>query len=153
METWEEILSRNKSAPLDQKPDCSGLDDGPYLPGQSPRKKPTAKSPDEIKKIRQRAWETRRIKYGNMDIDEMTKITQADRIAAAEAFKEAFEIEDDAYGIIKRFLYGSSDESSAVLSARNARLMALDAAIEAIDSAKCECGCWDKIVALKEKAE
>lgn len=85
----------------------------------------------------------------------MTKITQADRIAAAEAFKEALKHDPDidtdewAADIIE----GRLDESPEVIAARNARLMALDAAIEAIDSAKCECGCWDKIVALKEKAE
>lgn len=48
----------------DHKADQSGLDDGPYLPGQAPRKKPEPKSADEIRSIRARAWGTRRAKYG-----------------------------------------------------------------------------------------
>lgn len=39
---------------------CDGLDCGPYLPGQAPRKKPAAKSPEELARIRAQAWETRR---------------------------------------------------------------------------------------------
>jgi hypothetical protein len=41
-----------------------GLDDGPYLPGREPRKKPEPKSAAETKDIRSRAWATRREKYG-----------------------------------------------------------------------------------------
>lgn len=48
----------------DHKPDMSGLDDGPYLPGRAPRKKAAAKSSEEIADIRARAWATRRQKYG-----------------------------------------------------------------------------------------
>jgi hypothetical protein len=48
----------------DHKPDLSGLDDGPYLPGHAPRKKPAPKPADEIREIRTRAWATRRAKYG-----------------------------------------------------------------------------------------
>jgi len=48
----------------DHKPDQSGLDDGPYLPGHAPRKKMEPKSPDEAARIRAQAWETRRAKYG-----------------------------------------------------------------------------------------
>ncbi len=48
----------------DHKPDQSGLDDGPPLPGQAPRKKPEPKDPAEVSRIRKEAWETRRQKYG-----------------------------------------------------------------------------------------
>ena len=48
----------------DHKPDLSGLDDGPYLPGHEPRRKPVPKAADEIRDIRARAWATRRQKYG-----------------------------------------------------------------------------------------
>jgi hypothetical protein len=48
----------------DHQTDLSGLDDGPYLPGHAPRKKPDAKPPAEITEIRKRAWATRRQKYG-----------------------------------------------------------------------------------------
>ena len=46
----------------DHADDLSGLDDGPPLYPQ--RKKPAPKSADEIRSIRNRAWETRRKKYG-----------------------------------------------------------------------------------------
>jgi hypothetical protein len=48
----------------DHKADLSGLDDGPDLPGQAPRKKTAPKPADEIREIRARAWATRRQKYG-----------------------------------------------------------------------------------------
>lgn len=48
----------------DHKPDQSGLDDGPYLPGCAPRKKPAPKSSEEMREIRARAWATRRAKHG-----------------------------------------------------------------------------------------
>lgn len=48
----------------DHKPDQTGLDDGPWLPGQAPRKKPIPKSPKEMREIRARAWATRRAMYG-----------------------------------------------------------------------------------------
>lgn len=48
----------------DHKPDGSGLDDGPYLPGQAPRKKPAPKPADVMASVRARAWATRRAKYG-----------------------------------------------------------------------------------------
>lgn len=48
----------------DHRPDQSGLDDGPYLKGRAPRKKPTPKTADETRDIRSRAWKTRREKYG-----------------------------------------------------------------------------------------
>lgn len=38
----------------------TGLDDGPYLPGKAPRKKPEKKTPEELRAIRLKAWETRR---------------------------------------------------------------------------------------------
>lgn len=44
----------------EHKSDNSGLDDGPWLPGQKPRKKAAAKSPEELKVIRAKAWTTRR---------------------------------------------------------------------------------------------
>lgn len=46
--------------PHDHRPDLSGLDDGPHLPGHAPRKKPAPKPPEEIRAIRLRAWATRR---------------------------------------------------------------------------------------------
>jgi hypothetical protein len=46
--------------PHDHKADKSGLDDGPYLPGRAPRKKPPPKSREELAAIRARAWATRR---------------------------------------------------------------------------------------------
>lgn len=48
----------------DHKPDLSGLDDGPWLPGHGPRRKPAPKPPEELAAIRARAWATRRAKYG-----------------------------------------------------------------------------------------
>lgn len=51
-------------APFDSRPDGSGLDDGPYLPGCAPRKRPPAKAAAELADIRARAWATRRRKYG-----------------------------------------------------------------------------------------
>ena len=48
----------------DHKPDLTGLDDGPYLPGQAPRKKAAPKSRDTMAAIRAQAWATRRAKYG-----------------------------------------------------------------------------------------
>lgn len=48
----------------DHKPDNSGLDDGPYLPGHAPRKAMGAKTPEEKRATRTRAWATRRKKYG-----------------------------------------------------------------------------------------
>jgi len=59
-----DYLESFKRAPFDSRPDGSGLDDGPYLPGCAPRKKPKAKDPSEIADIRARAWATRRAKYG-----------------------------------------------------------------------------------------
>lgn len=50
--------------PHDHRPDDTGLDDGPWLPGRAPRKKPTPKSTSDIAEIRRRAWSTRRAKYG-----------------------------------------------------------------------------------------
>jgi hypothetical protein len=43
---------------------CNGLDCGVYLPGRKPRKVPHKKTASEMAQIRQRAWETRRAKYG-----------------------------------------------------------------------------------------
>lgn len=56
-------MSKEVSAP-DRKPDLTGLDDGPYLPGRAPRKKTTPKTPEELRAIRAKAWTTRRIKKG-----------------------------------------------------------------------------------------
>ncbi len=44
----------------DHREDMTGLDDGPYLPGRAPRKKPAQKSPEEMRLIRARAWATRK---------------------------------------------------------------------------------------------
>lgn len=49
---------------LDNRPDNTGLDDGPYLPGRAPRKQPAPKSPEDLAAIRAQAWATRRAKYG-----------------------------------------------------------------------------------------
>jgi hypothetical protein len=46
----------------DHRPDNSGLDDGPEI--RPARKKAAPKPSDEIKSIRDRAWATRRQKYG-----------------------------------------------------------------------------------------
>lgn len=48
----------------DHKPDLWGLDDGPYLPGCAPRKKPDPKPAHVNAEIKARAWATRRAKYG-----------------------------------------------------------------------------------------
>ena len=67
-EDFRAIVERNmREAAInpDHKPDGSGLDDGPYLPGKAPRKKPAPKSASEIADIRSRAWATRRQKYGD----------------------------------------------------------------------------------------
>ena len=48
----------------DHRPDETGLDDGPWLPGRAPRKKADPKSPEELQEIRARAWATRRERYG-----------------------------------------------------------------------------------------
>ena len=48
----------------DHQSDGSGLDDGPYLPGCAPRKKPEPKSTGKMRDIRVRSWATRRDKYG-----------------------------------------------------------------------------------------
>lgn len=46
----------------DHRADNTGIDDGPPL--SVSRKKMEAKSPDEYRDIRSRAWATRREKYG-----------------------------------------------------------------------------------------
>ena len=46
--------------PHDPRPDETGLDDGPWLPGRAPRKKTKPKPPEELRAIRMRAWMTRR---------------------------------------------------------------------------------------------
>lgn len=43
----------------------TGLDDGPYLPGQAPRKRPESKTPEELKAIRAKAWATRRARHNH----------------------------------------------------------------------------------------
>lgn len=44
---------------------CTGLDCGVYLPGQAPRKKSPAKTPEELRAIRKKAWATRNRKTAN----------------------------------------------------------------------------------------
>jgi hypothetical protein len=44
----------------DHKPDGSGLDDGPWLPGKGPRAKAAPKSKEQLAAIRAKAWATRR---------------------------------------------------------------------------------------------
>jgi len=46
----------------DHRADNTGIDDGPPL--RAPRKKPPAKSREELSDIRARAWATRRQKHG-----------------------------------------------------------------------------------------
>lgn len=48
----------------DRRADNSGLDDGPYLPGRAPRKRPAPKPAAEVAAIRAKAWATRRARYG-----------------------------------------------------------------------------------------
>lgn len=48
----------------DRRPDLTGLDDGPYLPGHGPRKRPAPESPEEMAEIRAKAWATRRAMHG-----------------------------------------------------------------------------------------
>ena len=59
-----EICGQELHFTHDHKPDLSGLDDGPYLPGRAPRKEAAPKPADETAEIRARAWATRRQKYG-----------------------------------------------------------------------------------------
>lgn len=42
----------------------TGLDEGPWLPGRAPRKRPKPKCSDELRAIRNKAWKTRRQKLG-----------------------------------------------------------------------------------------
>lgn len=49
---------------VDCRPDASGLDDGPFLPGRGPRRTPPPKSAAELAAIRAKAWTTRRARYG-----------------------------------------------------------------------------------------
>lgn len=42
----------------------TGLDDGPWLPGHKPRKRPKRKAAVELKAIRAKAWETRKKQLG-----------------------------------------------------------------------------------------
>lgn len=51
-------------APFDSRPDGTGLDDGPWLPGCAPRKPMPFKTPEQFSAIRAQAWATRRAKYG-----------------------------------------------------------------------------------------
>jgi hypothetical protein len=51
---------RGEGGAPDHKPDGSGLDDGPWLPGKGPRSKPAPKSKDQAAAIRAKAWATRR---------------------------------------------------------------------------------------------
>lgn len=59
-----DVCGMDQSWLHDHKPNNSGLDDGPYLPGCAPRKKPKPKPADEVSATRKRAWATRRAKYG-----------------------------------------------------------------------------------------
>lgn len=59
-ELVQRYLDSFEHAPFDSRPDGLGLDDGPYLTGCAPRKKPSA----ELAEIRARAWATRRQRYG-----------------------------------------------------------------------------------------
>jgi hypothetical protein len=56
------VMGLPQPTSLDNRPDGSGLDDGPWLPGCAPRKKPEPKSPEELAAIRAKAWATRRSK-------------------------------------------------------------------------------------------
>jgi len=50
--------------PIDKQPDNSGLDDGPYLRGEKPRKKHHYTS-EEATLIRKKAWNTRKTRMDN----------------------------------------------------------------------------------------
>lgn len=55
-----ELLPAHIVRLADERPDGSGLDDGPPIPGRAPRKKADPKSADELRAIRRKAWATRR---------------------------------------------------------------------------------------------
>lgn len=59
---WGDLAAKGQSQG-DNKPDGSGLDDGPYLPGQAPRKR-VVEPADKKAETRRKAWETRRHIYG-----------------------------------------------------------------------------------------
>lgn len=61
---WCPVCHGQIATPHDHKPDLSGLDDGPYLPGREPRKTLPPKSADENARIGAARWATRRLKYG-----------------------------------------------------------------------------------------
>jgi hypothetical protein len=50
--------------PHDHREDETGLDDGPWMLGRSPRKKAALKTAEEMKVIRAKAWATRRASIG-----------------------------------------------------------------------------------------
>ncbi len=56
--------------PHEHKPDLTGLDDGPYLIGCAPRKRPAPKSQEELRAIRAKAWATRRASTPNTERSE-----------------------------------------------------------------------------------
>lgn len=60
--TMAGLIAAAAKCEADHRPDNRGLDDGPYLPGKAPRKKPPTKTPHELRAIRAKAWETRRAK-------------------------------------------------------------------------------------------
>ena len=60
-----EVCEQELTWKHDHQPDRSGLDDGPFLVGMAPRKRPPAKSKEEVRAIRAMAWATRRAKYGS----------------------------------------------------------------------------------------
>lgn len=64
LRTIAAVMGLPQPTRLDNRPDGSGLDDGPYLPGCAPRKRPPAKDPATLADIRARAWATRRARYG-----------------------------------------------------------------------------------------
>ncbi len=55
-----DLHARANPPQRDCRPDQTGLDDGPYLPGRAPRKRPAPKSAAELSAIRAKAWATRR---------------------------------------------------------------------------------------------
>lgn len=55
---------RQLDGDLDRRDDNTGLDDGPPLPGSTPRKR-TDQAPGALSEIRRQAWQTRRARYGD----------------------------------------------------------------------------------------
>ena len=61
---WCDVCRDFFLSPHEHRLSSTGLDDGPWLPGQAPRKKPPPKTPEEVREIKMKAVATRRARYG-----------------------------------------------------------------------------------------